>query len=229
MFSAWFPQYWQRWPSRAKTERREMAMRVWRGTWMKCASRMTEGSGKRRPLGAVVAAGVVDELGLLVDHQDERPPRGHDAERLEGRVEDERSAVHLSADACPRCVALRHRSARLSRPTARRRRKRCAEMRASRRAHSRYSTTSSRDGSRLRVAVGGLHAEGDPVAVRQWEIGGHRSHQRLGTRAERRQGQPSAQGRGAAQHERRTMIAGLSGAERGPREPAPGSAVASEP
>src|SRR5580765_2940675 len=45
MFSAVRLQYWQRWPSRANTARRDSGTRLRCGTRTKCTSRITEGTG----------------------------------------------------------------------------------------------------------------------------------------------------------------------------------------
>ena len=47
-FSAALPQYWQRWPSRANTARRESGAVARNGTRTKCTSRITDGTGTLR-------------------------------------------------------------------------------------------------------------------------------------------------------------------------------------
>ena len=48
---------------------------------------MTVGTGNAPALGAELGAVAVDDLGLLLQHQDDRAPRRHDTERLEAGVE----------------------------------------------------------------------------------------------------------------------------------------------
>jgi len=45
------------------------------------------GHGNAPPLGAELGAVAMDDLGLLLQHQDDRATGGHDAERLEAGVE----------------------------------------------------------------------------------------------------------------------------------------------
>ena len=84
-------QYWQRWPSRAKTARRDSGTRDRYGTRTKWVSRMTVGTGTDA-LGMELGVIARDDDGLLLEDQHHRPPNRDDAERLEAGVEHQRSS-----------------------------------------------------------------------------------------------------------------------------------------
>ena len=93
MFSAARLQYWQRWPSRANTARRESGTRLRYGTRTKWTSRITDGHRHRaRARSAGLGAVARDDLGLLLQHEHDGPAHRHDAERLEAGVEQQRSS-----------------------------------------------------------------------------------------------------------------------------------------
>jgi hypothetical protein len=76
MFSAAPPQYWHRWPSRAKTARRDSGAAARYGT------RMHEPDHRRNrnraPLGPELGAVAVEDLGLLLEHEHDRAAGRHD-------------------------------------------------------------------------------------------------------------------------------------------------------
>ena len=95
MFSAARLQYWQRWPSRANTARRDSGTRVRYGTRTKWTRRITDGTGNDGPLGVELGAVALDDLGLLLEHEHDGPPDRDDAQRLEAGVEQQCSPQGL--------------------------------------------------------------------------------------------------------------------------------------
>ena len=91
-FSAGRWQYWQRCPSRAKIARREH-----RHPGPERHPHVVDEADDRRhrergALRVELVRVARDDLGLLLQHEDHGAPDGHDAERLEAGVEEERSS-----------------------------------------------------------------------------------------------------------------------------------------
>ena len=91
MFSAGALQYWQRWPSRTNTARPVERDPCLVGHLDVVAEADDRRLGPDLTLGLEGPVGRGDLLGLSVQHEHQRPPRGHHAERLVAGVENERS------------------------------------------------------------------------------------------------------------------------------------------
>ena len=92
MFSAGRLQYWQRCPSRAKTARRESGTRLRYGHPHEVVQPDHRRDRELGPLGVQDRAVARHDLGLLLQHEDDGSPHGHDAERLEAGVEQQGSS-----------------------------------------------------------------------------------------------------------------------------------------
>ena len=106
MFSAWAPQYWQRWPSRAKY-RPPVEGHVRLVGHFHEVGKPNHGRLSQVDPGRVVyPPGACQQLCLCLEHEQQRTPGGHNAERLVCGVEDERSR-HALAYLCMRGVCIR--------------------------------------------------------------------------------------------------------------------------
>src|SRR2546426_910792 len=91
MFSAVAPQYWQRGPSRTKTDRRGHGGPGPEGHADEVDETDDGRHGEGHALRMQLFVAVLEHLGLLLQHEDHGPPNRHDTERLVGGVEHERS------------------------------------------------------------------------------------------------------------------------------------------
>ena len=90
--SAWPPQYWHRWPSGRTRRAATSAVRRWYGTLTMYRRRMTIGVGTLEPCAEWSSVpSSWSRLGLVGQHQADGAADRHDAERLVGRIEDERA------------------------------------------------------------------------------------------------------------------------------------------
>ena len=156
MFSAARLQYWQRWPSRAKTARRESGTRLRYGTRTKwCEPDHRRAPGSVSALGVQHGAVARDDLGLLLQHEHDGPAHRHDAERLEAGVEQQGSSQASGTSTGRRATVASCHRARDRRPSRR------VPMS---RHHSRYVDQVVRVGAAV-GAVLGLEPEPQVVGV----------------------------------------------------------------
>ena len=89
MLSAATPQYWQRWPSRANTPRRLSGRPAPERHLHEVAQPDHRRHREREVLGVQRLAGVVEDVGLVAEHEHGGSAAGHHAQRLVGGVEHE--------------------------------------------------------------------------------------------------------------------------------------------